>query len=284
MLVLYSVMKNKTTLTPTNTTLLVILLLVVSVSFIGLPVTISQPSSQPLPVLFIHGYRSSGDVWNDWMEQLWYDYHVKSHAVYFSGDDECGSAQEHAKELVQIVEDFKTQTDTNRINIVAHSKGGLDARQYLANNPSNDDVANLIMIGTPNAGSPLADRYHHLDECSPAVEDLLTTAPVITVPRNGNTQYYTIASNWQTEYSPFFPYFDVNCPPPLVWFDFEGWNLFGFQHHGRSELAVPSDGIVPVRSVEEPGEFRSLGRTDNCHANQFTDEEYNKTLRVLLQR
>ena len=38
-----------------------------------------------------------------------------------------------------------------QINIVAYSKGGLEARAYLANNLSNNDVANLIMIGTPNA-------------------------------------------------------------------------------------------------------------------------------------
>ena len=38
------------------------------------------------------------------------------------------------------------------MNIVGHSKGGLDARVYLSN--GTHDVANLIMIGAPNAGSP----------------------------------------------------------------------------------------------------------------------------------
>ena len=41
------------------------------------------------------------------------------------------------------------------MNIVAHSKEGLDGRIYLTNN--TNDVANLVMIRTPNAGSHLAE-------------------------------------------------------------------------------------------------------------------------------
>ena len=73
------------------------------------------------------------------------------------------------------MEDFKTDTREDKINIVTHSKGGLDARLYLANDPKNGDVANLVMIGTPNAGSELADLYHEDDPCKLAVYDLLTT-------------------------------------------------------------------------------------------------------------
>ena len=49
------------------------------------------------------------------------------------------------------------KTGQDKVNIVGHSKGGLDARVYLADNITRNDVANLIMIGTPNAGSPIAD-------------------------------------------------------------------------------------------------------------------------------
>lgn len=51
-------------------------------------------------------------------------------------------------------------TGQDQVNIVGHSKGGLDARLDLTNNFSSNVVANLIMIGTPNAGDPLADLYH----------------------------------------------------------------------------------------------------------------------------
>ncbi|HKG89543.1 MAG TPA: hypothetical protein VKA95_14560, partial [Nitrososphaeraceae archaeon] len=66
------------------------------------------------------------------------------------------------------------------------------------------------------------------------------------------------------------------------WFDLAGWSFLTFQYNGRIEITGPDDGIVPVNNVEEPGEFRSLGRTNNCHTNMFTDEEYGRAIRVLL--
>lgn len=55
-----------------------------------------------------------------------------------------------------------------------------------------------------------------------------------------------------------------------------------FQYNGRNEIPGPDDGIVPVWSVEEPEEFALLGRTDNCYTHMFTDDEFDKAIRVLL--
>lgn len=63
---------------------------------------------------------------------------------------------DHARELEQIVQQVKSITGQTHVNIVVHSKGGLDARVFLANTGTSD-VANLIMVGTPNAGSIHAD-------------------------------------------------------------------------------------------------------------------------------
>jgi pimeloyl-ACP methyl ester carboxylesterase len=251
------------------------------------PVAAQGQSEKPLPVLLIHGYRSTNEVWNEWVDRL-ENLGIETEAVSFEDDpataineDKCGSAEDHATKLNQKITDFKAETGKEKINIVTHSKGGLDARVYLANNPSSADVANLIMIGTPNEGSPLADRYYLRDDCKPAVYDLITTSPVLNVGKNEHTKYHTIASNWVSEYPFVWLPEDVNCPSPSNWFDIAGWNFLTFQYVGRYEILEPNDGIVPVDSVEESGEFDSLGRTDNCHTNMFTDEEFQKALGVL---
>ncbi len=71
---------------------------------------------------------------------------------YDHSNDPCGSAKDHAKELGDIVAQGQKQ-----VNIVGYSKGGLDARVYLAENSGRGthDVANFVMIGTPNASSPV---------------------------------------------------------------------------------------------------------------------------------
>lgn len=51
----------------------------------------------------------------------------------------------------------QTQAD-ERVHIIGHSMGGLDARQALSANPEvARRVATLVTIGTPHAGSPVAD-------------------------------------------------------------------------------------------------------------------------------
>ena len=71
--------------------------------------------------------------------------------------DECGSALDHSNDLSQIVQDVKSWRLNDQVNMVSHSKGGLDARVYLDKSGTHD-VANLIMIGTPNGGNPLANE------------------------------------------------------------------------------------------------------------------------------
>src|SRR5438445_10447863 len=47
-----------------------------------------------------------------------------------------------------------------RVNIVAHSMGGLDARYAISRLGLADRVASLVTIGAPHLGTPLADAGH----------------------------------------------------------------------------------------------------------------------------
>lgn len=240
--------------------------------------------SEKLPVLLIHGYFSKASVWQTW-EQLLRNDGIIARAVTFADDprtfvdeDACGSATAHATELDQIIEEFKRDSGSEKINIVAHSKGGLDARVYLANNLFDDDVANLIMIGTPNKGSILADRFGSTDRCKPAVFDFMTNSPILNVQSNSNTQYHTIAGDWLSFwvvvpilFPPYFTYIDINCPV-TAWTPLE--------YTGRFEIIGSDDGIVPITSAESQG-FMPLGRTNNCHTNLFGEEEYDMAREVL---
>jgi triacylglycerol esterase/lipase EstA (alpha/beta hydrolase family) len=92
-----------------------------------------KENDRSLPVLMIHGYLLDASVWNKWKDFLKKD-GIQFQAVTFKqSDDKCGTAIDHAKELHKIVQDLKKQTGAQQINIVGHSKGGLDARVYLAN-------------------------------------------------------------------------------------------------------------------------------------------------------
>jgi triacylglycerol lipase len=58
-----------------------------------------------------------------------------------------------ARALVEAIE----RIEAPRVNIIAHSMGGLDARYALSRLGIADRVASLITVGTPHRGTPLAD-------------------------------------------------------------------------------------------------------------------------------
>ena len=218
-------------------------------------------STTKLPVLLIHGYMEDAIVWNKWVDLLKKD-GISAYPITFKqSDDKCGSAADHAKELLNIIGQIKKETGQNKVNIVGHSKGGLDARVYLANN--TQDVANLIMIGTPNAGSPLAQTS---EICTPAVYDLRPGAAATQVKMNQNTKYYTIAGDWNPEsgncqLTPFLP----------------------MEQSGFSNLPKPNDGIVPLSSVESQDYFISLGHSKSCHSNLMSEYEYGLAKGVIVE-
>ena len=222
------------------------------------PTSTNSNATKPLPVLLIHGYLSDASTWKKWEDLLKKDNIPVFPITFTQSDDKCGSAAEHAKELSSQIANVKDQTGQNKVNIVGHSKGGLDARMYLGN--STQDVANLIMIGTPNAGSPLAVNN---DVCAPAIYDLKPGAPDTKVKENPNTKYYTIAGEWNPDAG--------NCDL-----------LAPIQQGGYDNLPKPNDGMVPISSVESLEYSDSLGHSKSCHSNLLSEYEYGLAKAVLI--
>ncbi len=219
--------------------------IIVSGSFVSIA---NSQSEKPLPVLLIHGYVEDAAIWKKWEELLKKDGIQFFTITFKDSDDKCGSAEQHAKELEKRVQDIKQQSGAQKINIVGHSKGGLDARVFL-DITDTTDVANLIMIGTPNAGSPAAETN---DACAPAIFDLRPGANATRAEMNPNIKYYTITGDWL----------------PAV--------------QGNPAIPGHDDGLVPVESVESEGYFQSLGRTEHGHAELLQEQEYNMAKDVLL--
>jgi len=218
----------------------------------SIPSTISiaaNTTTHLLPVLLVHGWNEDASIWGKWQELLKKD-GVPFYPITFQkSDDKCGPALSHAIELGQQIQSIKKQSGSDKVNIVAHSKGGIDARVYLAN--GTKDVTNLVMLGTPNAGSPLAD---YTTVCMPATLDLRPGSGATKAQMNPDVKYYTIAGDWLH---------DLGGNPAIPGLD---------------------DGLSPVSSVESEKYFQSLGRTSHSHLELLGDQEYNMARNVLLGR
>lgn len=77
--------------------------------------------------------------------------------VYFGGQDGNATTMYNARNLVQVVHRILRETGAEKINIIAHSKGGLDARYAISTLGMGGKVASLTTMSTPHHGSKTVD-------------------------------------------------------------------------------------------------------------------------------
>ncbi len=86
--------------------------------------------------------------------------HLESHGfqVFHPNEDFAGKVDLRAEQLRNRVNDVLASTGAQKVNIIAHSMGGLDARHMIVDKGMADKVATLVTIGTPHLGTILADH------------------------------------------------------------------------------------------------------------------------------
>ena len=107
------------------------------------------------PQLLVHGILSHASTWSGiWTTGL-ANRGIPYEAIDLSpGGIGLDSIADNANDIANKVSELKTRWGVGKLNIVAHSKGGLDSRHFAE---TNDSIFRLTQVGTPNAGSPLAD-------------------------------------------------------------------------------------------------------------------------------
>jgi triacylglycerol lipase len=84
----------------------------------------------------------------------------QGHAVLVPQVNPTGSVKQRGEMLASLI--LELAPENERVHIIAHSMGGLDARHAIAKVKGfAERVATLVTIGTPHRGSPVADAIAH---------------------------------------------------------------------------------------------------------------------------
>ena len=78
--------------------------------------------------------------------------------TYTAKTDAFGSIESNAEQLREIVLDVLCDSGAEKVNIIAHSKGGLDSRYAISRLGMAEKVASLTTLSTPHHGSVTVDR------------------------------------------------------------------------------------------------------------------------------
>ena len=108
------------------------------------------------PIILVHGLmikqskilKAFGKI-EKVLDEAGYDVYVSDHDAY-------GSIENNAEQLKSYILNVLEKTGAEKVNIISHSKGGLDSKYMIENLGMEDKVASLTTLCTPHKGSVVA--------------------------------------------------------------------------------------------------------------------------------
>jgi len=105
------------------------------------------------PVLMIHGCGFKDKIlglnyWGRIPKQM----EKNGIKVYYGGTDAWGAIEGNAQKIKDVIENIVKKDGVEKFNIIAHSRGGLEARYLISSLKLSSMVASLTTISTPHRG------------------------------------------------------------------------------------------------------------------------------------
>lgn len=110
------------------------------------------------PIILVHGvalkekryFRAFGKIQSE-LVRCGYE-------VYIADTDAFGTVKGNSRQLKEYVEKILDETGAEKVNLIGHSKGGLDSKEMILNLGMEDRVASLTTLCTPHKGSIIASK------------------------------------------------------------------------------------------------------------------------------
>jgi triacylglycerol lipase len=84
--------------------------------------------------------------------------------VYYGHQNAWGTIEENASIIAATIDNALSENNCDKVNLIAHSKGGLDCRYLICAMGYGDKVASLTTINTPHYGSELITLLNKLPD------------------------------------------------------------------------------------------------------------------------
>ncbi|MBR6208300.1 MAG: triacylglycerol lipase [Oscillospiraceae bacterium] len=190
-------------------------------------------------------------------------------AELFYGNQDCWArVEDNAKTIKARIRQILEETGAEKINIIAHSKGGLEARMAASSLGMGGHIASITTIGTPHRGSKTIDR---LLKAPDSLFNIAAFAVDNWIGLIGDTKpdFYAVCRDFSTSYAQRFN--EENPDVPGVYYQsFAGVMKTPLSdiHLSTANIIVKmiegdNDGLVSVDSAKWGESFTLLtGRTN----------------------
>lgn len=113
------------------------------------------------PLLMVHGVFFRDFRYLNYWGRIPNELIKNGAAVYYGRQQSAESVEECGREIAEQIQKIIKETGCEKVNIIAHSKGGLDARAAISRYGAAPYVASLTTINTPHKGCLFADYLLH---------------------------------------------------------------------------------------------------------------------------
>ena len=151
------------------------------------------------PIMLIHGTGTRDDGRLSCWGRIPTALESEGATVFFSNQDAWGTIEENAESVKERALAVLSESGSEKLNIIALSKGGLEARYMIHKFDMGDKVASLTTISTPHRGSKTIDFLYR--KFSPIMRFVAIFANCISRWKGDrNPDFYSICKQFSTAY------------------------------------------------------------------------------------
>lgn len=137
------------------------------------------------PLLLVHGVFFRDSKYFNYWGRIPKELEANGAAVYYGNHQSAASVCASAKELAERIKNIVKETGCEKVNIIAHSKGGLDCRYAISELDAAPYVASLTTVNTPHQGCGFADYL--LKHCPVGLKNRVADTYNSTLKKLGDT-------------------------------------------------------------------------------------------------
>lgn len=217
------------------------------------------------PLLMVHGvFFRDFEHFNYW-GRIPRELERNGACIFYGNHQSAASVADSGKELADRIRQIIKDTGCGKVNVIAHSKGGLDTRYAVSCLGMGKYVASLTTINTPHRGCVFADYL--LNKIPASVKDKVAGAYNATLKKMGDEHPDFIAAVTDLTASACETFNQKVPDVPEVYYQSVGSKLnkasdgrfpLNFSHHLVKYFDGPNDGLVSETSFAWGSDYTFL--------------------------
>ena len=231
------------------------------------------------PILMVHGVFFRDFKYFNYWGRIPGELEQNGATVYYGNHQSAASVKDSAGELATRITEIVRETGCEKVNIIAHSKGGLDSRYAISLLGMAPFVATLTTVNTPHRGCLFADYL--LDKIPARVKDKAAAGYNKALRKLGDPDPDFLAAVEDLRASSCLRLNEEPPDRPEVYYQSTGSRLnvasggrfpLNFSHHLVKYFDGPNDGLVSEDSFRWGSKYTMLttnGRRGISHGDMI---------------